>query len=107
MCSTPRILDEHDFKYDYSTSAHLTPDGVTAARYLLKRMPNVKTIAGLNWNMAYGQDAWRDFRLSVQTLKPDVEAINEQFTTFGGGQYGAENSALLTRKPTGVPPASA
>src|SRR6058998_1290506 len=50
--------------------------------------------------MAYGQDAWRDFRLSVQALKPDVEVINEQFTTFGGGQYGAEISALLTKKPT-------
>src|SRR5256712_4167260 len=99
-CSTPRIFQENDFKYVYRTSAHLTPDGVTAARYLLKRMPNVKTIAGLNWNMAYGQDAWRDFRLSVQTLKPDVEAVNEQFTTFGGGQYGAEISALLTKKPT-------
>jgi branched-chain amino acid transport system substrate-binding protein len=99
-CSTPRIFEENDYKYVYRTSAHLTPDGVTAARYLLKRMPNVKTIAGLNWNMAYGQDAWRDFRLSVQALKPDVEAINEQFTTFGGGQYGAEISALLTKKPT-------
>jgi branched-chain amino acid transport system substrate-binding protein len=99
-CSTPRIFEENDYKYVYRTSAHLTPDGVTAARYLLKRMPNVKTMAGLNWNMAYGQDAWRDFKLSVQELKPDVEAINEQFTTFGGGQYGAEISALLTRKPT-------
>jgi branched-chain amino acid transport system substrate-binding protein len=99
-CSTPRIFEENDYKYVYRTSAHLTPDGVAAARYLLKRMPNVKTIAGLNWNMAYGQDAWRDFRLSVQALKPDVEAINEQFTTFGGGQYGSEISALLAKKPT-------
>jgi len=63
-------------------------------------MPTVKTIAGLNWNMAYGQDAWRDFKLSVQALKPDVEAVNEQFTTFGGGQYGSEISALLARRPT-------
>src|SRR5438093_5750261 len=99
-CSTPRIFEEADYKYVYRASAHLTSDGVTAARYLLKRTPNVKTIAGLNWNTAYGQDAWRDFRLSVQALKPDVEAINEQFTTFGGGQYGAEISALLTKKPT-------
>ena len=99
-CSTPRIFEDNDFKYVYRTSAHLTPDGVTAARYLLKRMPSVKTIAGLNWNMAYGQDAWRDFKLSVQALKPDVEAVNEQFTTFGGGQYGSEISALLARRPT-------
>lgn len=98
-CSTPRIFEEHEYRYVYRTSAHLTPDGVTAARYLLKRMPNVKTIAGLNWNMAYGQDAWRDFRLSMQALKPDVEALNEQFTTFGGGQYGSEISALLAKKP--------
>jgi len=98
-CSTPRIFEENDYKYVYRTSAHLTPDGVSAARYLVKRMPNVKTIAGLNWNMAYGQDAWRDFRLSMQTLKPDVEAINEQFTTFGGGQYGSEISALLAKRP--------
>jgi len=98
-CSTPRIFEEADYKYVYRASAHLTSDGVTAARYLLKRTPNVKTIAGLNWNTAYGQDAWRDFRLSMLALKPDVEAINEQFTTFGGGQYGSEISALLAKKP--------
>jgi branched-chain amino acid transport system substrate-binding protein len=83
----------------YRTSSHLTPDGVTAARYLVKHMPNVKTFAGLNWNTAYGQDAWRDFRLSLQALKPDVESLGEQFTTFGGGQYGAEISVLLAKKP--------
>src|SRR5437870_106736 len=30
----------------------------------------------------------------------EVEAVNEQFTTFGGGQYGSEISALLARRPT-------
>jgi branched-chain amino acid transport system substrate-binding protein len=98
-CSTPRIFEDGEYRYVYRTSAHLTPDSVAMARYLLKRMPNVKTFAGLNWNTAYGQDAWRDFRLSLQALKPDVEAVNEQFTTFGGGQYGSEISVLLAKKP--------
>ena len=74
-------------------------DNVAAARYLLARKPDVKTVAGINQNYAWGQDSWTDFKLSIQTLKPDAKIVTEQFPKLGAGQYGAEISALLVEKP--------
>lgn len=98
-CGTPRIFEDASYKYLFRTGAHATMDNVAAARYLLARKPDVKTIAGINQNYAWGQDSWTDFKLSMQTLKPDAKIVTEQFPKLGAGQYGAEISALLVEKP--------
>jgi branched-chain amino acid transport system substrate-binding protein len=98
-CGTPRIFEDASYKYLFRTGAHATMDNVGAARYLLARKPDVKSIAGINQNYAWGQDSWNDFKWSMQTLKPDVKIVTEQFPKLGAGQYGAEISALLVEKP--------
>jgi branched-chain amino acid transport system substrate-binding protein len=98
-CGTPRIFEDASYKYLFRTGAHATMDNVAAARYLLARKPDVKTVAGINQNYAWGQDSWTDFKLSIQTLKPDAKIVTEQFPKLGAGQYGAEISALLVEKP--------
>jgi branched-chain amino acid transport system substrate-binding protein len=98
-CGTPRIFEDASYKYLFRTGAHATMDNVAAARYLLARKPDVKSVAGINQNYAWGQDSWNDFKWSMQTLKPDVKILTEQFPKLGAGQYGAEISALLVEKP--------
>ena len=98
-CGTPRIFEDASYKYLFRTGAHATMDNVAAARYLLARKPDVKTVAGINQNYAWGQDSWTDFKLSIQTLRPDAKIVTEQFPKLGAGQYGAEISALLVEKP--------
>ena len=58
--------------------------------------PDLKSIAGINQNYAWGQDSWRDFSESMKQLKPDVKVATEQFPKIYAGQYGAEISALLS-----------
>lgn len=98
-CGTPRIFEDANYKYLFRTGAHATMDNVAAARYLLTRNKNIKTIAGINQNYAWGQDSWNDFKASMQALKPDIKIVTEQFPKLLAGQYGAEISALLVEKP--------
>ncbi len=101
-CATPRIFEELKFNYVVRTSANATSDGVMAARYLLQRVPDLKTYAGINQNFAFGQDSWRDFDLAMKALRPDASVVVEQFPNVGAGQYSAEISSLLAAKPQAV-----
>jgi branched-chain amino acid transport system substrate-binding protein len=98
-CGTPRVFEDNNFSYIFRTSANVTMDGVTAARYITTRMPNLRNYAGINQNFAFGQDSWRDFNLAMKALKPGLPVLLEQFPTLGSGQYGAEISALLGARP--------
>jgi len=98
-CGTPRIFEDRSYQYLFRTGPHATMDNVAAARYVLARNPNIKTIAGINQNYAWGQDSWNDFKLSMEVLKGDAKVVTEQFPKLLAGQYGAEISALLTQKP--------
>jgi branched-chain amino acid transport system substrate-binding protein len=95
-CGTPRIFEEASYKYVFRTGPHSTMDNVSVARYVLERNPNIKSIAGINQNYAWGQDSWADFEAAMKVLKPDIEVKTSQMPKLFGGHFGAEISALLT-----------
>ena len=66
-----------------------------AALYVKDLKPNLKSIAGLNQNYAWGQDSWGDFELAMKVLVPSVEVKTSQMPKLFAGQYNAEISALL------------
>jgi len=100
-CGTPQIFEDvvTSPKYLFRTGGTATMDNVAAARYVMESNPNLKSIAGINQNYAWGQDSWRDFAESMKQLKPDVKVVAEQFPKIYAGQYGAEISALLSESP--------
>ncbi len=98
-CGTPRVFEEESYHYVFRTGPHAVMDNVAAARYLHEMFPDVRTIAGLNQNYAWGQDSWNDFVASMKTLDSDVEVVDEQFPKLFAGQFGAEISTLLARRP--------
>ena len=60
-CGTPRIFEDGSYKYVFRTSSTATKDSVGAALYVKDLKPNIKSIAGINQNYAWGQDSWGDF----------------------------------------------
>jgi len=100
-CGTPQIFEDivTSPRYLFRTGGTATMDNVAAARYLVAKNPDLKSIAGINQNYAWGQDSWRDFAASVKQLKPGVKITTEQFPKIYAGQYGAEISALLSSAP--------
>jgi branched-chain amino acid transport system substrate-binding protein len=97
-CGTPRVFEDGSYKYVFRTHAHATMDSVGAARYVVDLDPNVKSIAGLNQNYAWGQDSWNDFEAAMRALKPDIEVKTSQMPKLFSGQFGPEISALLSAR---------
>ena len=101
-CGTPRIFEEASYKYVFRTRPHAAMDNISAARYLLDKVPGLRTYAGINQNYAWGQDSWRDFDAAMQALKPMTEATTEQFPKIFAGQYSSEISALMLSQADAV-----
>jgi branched-chain amino acid transport system substrate-binding protein len=95
-CGTPRIFEDASYKYVFRTGPSGTMDNVAAALYALERNPNLRSIAGINQNYAWGQDSWTDFEAAMKALKPGIEVKTSQMTKLFAGQFGAEISTLLS-----------
>ena len=98
-CGTPRIFEDHSYKYVFRTSPTSTMDNVGAALYVLDVKPKLKSIAGINQNYAWGQDSWSDFVATMKKLKPSVVVKTSQMPRLFAGQYNTEISTLLGAKP--------
>src|SRR3990170_416154 len=95
-CGTPRIFEDASYKYVFRTGPTGTMDNVSVALYVLERNPNLRSIAGINQNYAWGQDSWADFETAMKALKPGIEIKTSQMTKLFAGQFGAEISTLLS-----------
>jgi branched-chain amino acid transport system substrate-binding protein len=98
-CGTDRVFEEAKHPYVFRTHAHTVIDGVGAARYVLSLKPDVKTIAGINQDYAWGRDSWEVFQRSLRKLKPDVQVIDALWPKLFAGEYSAEISKLLVTQP--------
>jgi branched-chain amino acid transport system substrate-binding protein len=99
VCANYRLIDKGIHKYVFRTAAHAASENIAAARYVLALKPDLKTIAGMNYDYAYGRDAWDVFKRSILKLKPDVQVVGELWTKFLATEYSAEISRLLALKP--------
>lgn len=98
-CGSPRLFEENRYKHVFRTRATMVMDAVGAAMYLAETRPDLRTVAGINQNYAYGQDSWRDFEAALKVLRPEVKVVVSHMPKFGAGQYGAEISALAQARP--------
>jgi branched-chain amino acid transport system substrate-binding protein len=99
VCANYRLFDKGVYKYVFRTSSHSTSDNVAAAHYVLALKPNLKTIAGVNYDYAYGRDSWEVFKKAVLKLKPDVKVVGELWPKILSTEYSSEISRLLALKP--------
>ena len=99
VCANYRLIDKGVHRYVFRTAAHAASENISAALYVLATKPDLKTIAGLNYDYAYGRDSWDVFKRSILKLKPDVQVAGELWTKFLATEYSAEISRLLALKP--------
>jgi branched-chain amino acid transport system substrate-binding protein len=99
VCANYRLFDNGVYKYVFRTAEHAASENISAARYVLSLKPDIKTIAGLNYDYAYGRDSWDVFKRTMLKLKPDVQVVGELWTKFLSTEYSAEVSRLLALKP--------
>jgi branched-chain amino acid transport system substrate-binding protein len=82
------------FDLGFRTSAHLGQDNIGLALAIKKYMPNVKKIAGINQDYAWGRDSWHIFQLAIKKLLPDVEIVETLWPKIFSTDYTAHISAL-------------
>jgi branched-chain amino acid transport system substrate-binding protein len=98
-CGTERIFTDASYNYVYRTSDYTPSNNVATALYMLKLMPNVKTIVGINQDYAFGRDNWAAFSGAVKALRPDVKIVAELFPKLGTSDYSTEISRISALRP--------
>ncbi|MEW6768400.1 MAG: ABC transporter substrate-binding protein [Pseudomonadota bacterium] len=98
-CGTQRVLEESKFRYVYRPQSYGTAEMLSSVLYLLRKKPDLKTIAVVNQDYAWGRDSWQLFSTALMTLKPDVKVVAELFPKLGAADFSTEISRLQALKP--------
>ncbi|HVV42402.1 MAG TPA: ABC transporter substrate-binding protein [Nitrobacter sp.] len=98
-CDTHQLLQDGKNKYMFRPNGNTVPEFVAYAAYLLAKKPNVKTIAIINPDYAFGHDAATIFKAALHALKPDVQVVAELYPKLGSPNYQTEISRLTTARP--------
>ncbi len=98
-CGTEKVLEDRRYKYAVRTQANATSEMVATVLYMLKQKPDIKSIAVVNQDYAWGRDSWELFRNTLLALKPDVKIVAEMFPKFGATDYSTEISRLQALRP--------
>lgn len=93
-----RLFEERSYEYVFRTCAHLSVGAVGAAR-LLENMPEIKTVALINQDYAWGRDNAEIFKLALKRLRPDIEVVAELWPPLFTTDYTTHISALLSAEP--------
>jgi branched-chain amino acid transport system substrate-binding protein len=98
-CDTHQLLIDGKSKYMFRPNGNTVPEFIAYAIYLLQRKPDVKTVAIINPDYAFGHDAATIFKAALKALKPDVEVVAELYPKLGSPNYQTEISRLTTARP--------
>jgi branched-chain amino acid transport system substrate-binding protein len=94
-CGTSRLFEEKSYEYVFRVSPHTSSDNIAAARYVLRKFPNLESYSGINQNYSWGLDAWAEFSGAMKTLSPSTKIQKQLFPKLFSGEYSAEISGLL------------
>jgi branched-chain amino acid transport system substrate-binding protein len=86
--------------YVFRTASTTTIEGRTAAEIMAKW--NVKRVATISPDYAYGQDVTKAFVEHIRKIKPDVEIVDQQWPKLGEADYTPFINAQLGKRPEAV-----
>lgn len=86
--------------YVFRTTTNTTIEGRTAAEIMAKW--NVKRVATMSPDYAFGQDVTRAFVTHLKKIKPDVEIVDQQWPKLGEADYTPFINAQMAKKPDAV-----
>jgi ABC-type branched-subunit amino acid transport system substrate-binding protein len=91
--------DVPKFKLGFRSKAHLGIDNIALAMYIKKYYPNIKKIAGINQDYAWGRDSWLIFETAMKKLMPQVQVVKTLWPPLGNTDFTAHISALMGSEP--------
>jgi branched-chain amino acid transport system substrate-binding protein len=98
-CDTHQLLIDGKSQYYFRPNGNTIPEFIAYAAYLVQHNPNVKRIAIINPDYAFGHDAAKIFTAAMKAFKPDVEVVVELFPKLGSSNFQTEISRLSSARP--------
>lgn len=98
-CGTQRIFEENRYDYAFRTQGYGTSEVLAPLLYLLKTKPDIRTLAVINQDYAWGRDSWELWKTAMDALKPGVRVVAEMFPRFGSTDFSTEITRLLALRP--------
>ncbi|HEX3035133.1 MAG TPA: ABC transporter substrate-binding protein [Thermodesulfobacteriota bacterium] len=105
-CGTHELMEGDKSPYDFPmyelgfrSAAHLGLDNIGLALMIKKYFPNIKRIAGINPDYAWGRESWLVFETAMKKLIPNVEVVGTWWPPLFTTDYTAHISALIGAKP--------
>src|SRR5262245_8719648 len=87
--------------YVFRTAANTTMEGRSAAE-IVATWKDVKKVATIAHDYAYGQDVAKAFREDIKDLRADMELVSQQRPTLGEADHTPFISAQMAKKPEAV-----
>jgi branched-chain amino acid transport system substrate-binding protein len=87
--------------YVFRTAANTTMEGRSVAE-IIAAWKDVKKVATIAHDYAYGQDVAKAFQDHLKKLRPDVEIVDQQWPKLGEADYTPFINAQMAKKPDAV-----
>ena len=87
--------------YVFRATSNTDVEGMAAAQ-LMARWKNVKTVATIGPDYAYGRDLTAAFVRNLKQLRPDIKIVDQQWPKLGEPDFTAFITAQMSKKPDAV-----
>jgi branched-chain amino acid transport system substrate-binding protein len=103
VAKTVKLTDaEHLHPYIFRLSSNTEIEGHTAAIIVSKKWLQVKKMATIAPDYAYGRDAVGAFVAHLKKLRPDIEIVDQQWPKLGEADFTAFITAQMGKKPDAI-----
>ncbi|HVC53423.1 MAG TPA: ABC transporter substrate-binding protein [Stellaceae bacterium] len=92
---------EHIHPYIFRLASNTDVEGLAGATEMAK-FTDVKTVATIAPDYAYGHDSISGFETALKKLRPDIQVVNSQWPKLGEPDFTAFINAMLSKKPDAV-----
>ena len=101
VCGTYHLFEDAPRKYVVRASSHGVTDSIASALYAVTLKPDLKTVAAINDDYAWGRDSWELFSHALKKIKPDVQILDDAVLWPKAfiGEYSAELTKLEAAHP--------
>ena len=91
----------HIHPYIFRVASNTDVEGLAGAT-LMSRWKDVKTVATIAPDYAYGHDSINAFVAALKKLRPDIQIVDQQYPKLGEPDFTAFITAQMSKKPDAV-----
>ncbi|REF73055.1 MULTISPECIES: ABC transporter substrate-binding protein [Paracoccus] len=98
-CDTHQLFLKDQPDYFYRPNGNTIAEFMAYTLYFLQQHPEVKRVAIINPDYAFGHDAAEIVKATLKAVRPEVEIVAELYPKLGASTYQTEISRLSAARP--------